>query len=324
MSTKIYNGYKIKAQSLDEAIEKLYALKEKAEVEVEKQALENILSKAMVLYEEHCFLCINNNTEALAKREKEMSKNALSNALSQDLDKISKNEDVDKEISLNLIIYPHKFTENNQSFYLFQEYTLGCNALHDWVKNNLSEVEEYMYFNNTDRPDEVSDLEWEQRYENWNTVTTGAGKTGIPKIDGLGLFLGEQKLPYFFKPKNHEDQIPEIIEKLNTRLTLEKRVREYLRNFIVSFMIKEEIRRLKNEGLEDKDINHQVGSIYVDACENYREGNYHEHLKVIKTELEKDLRKALKNFITLEDLQKPFIDVKSEIEARLSNNRYQP
>lgn len=324
MSTKIYNGYKINAQSLDEAIEKLYALKEKAEKAVEQQAMQDILTKAMVLYEEHCFLCIGKDTEKLAKREKEMSRNALFHASSKDLEKIMNDSDADKEISLNLILYPHKFTENKQSFYLFQEYTMGCTTLRDWIKDNLSGVEEYMYFNNTDRPDEISEQEWDQRSENWNKVTTGKNKIGIPKIDGLGLFLAEEKLPYYFRPKDHETEVQDIMVKLNDKLTMEKRVREYLRNFVVNFMLAEEVMRLRHEGLEDKEINQQIGSLYIDACENYRDGNYHEHLQVMKAELEKDLRKGLKNFITLEDLQKPFTEVKSEIEARLNSNRYQP
>lgn len=43
----------------------------------------------------------------------------------------------------------------------------------DWLKQfkDLPWVEEYAYWNNTDRPDEVTDEEWEAREKAWNEVT---------------------------------------------------------------------------------------------------------------------------------------------------------
>lgn len=319
MSTKIYNGYRIKAQSLDEAIEKLFLQKPQALQDIEKKAMEDFLVKVLTVYEDHTLRCIRQNPEELENFKKEEQNNALFNASSREMEKIWNKEDVDTEIALNIVLYPQKCYENGQSFYLFTEYTPGGN-FSGWLESHMSEVEEYAYFNNTDKPDELTDEQWGKRHDDWALALLGEGKTGVPKIEGLSVVIAEKKLPYYFHVKEKGQEATEILAKIAEKMPLEKRIRNYVKNFATNLILREKINQMKEEGIEEKEINNCIFSLVSDAQDEYREGNYNEYFKIQTIEMEKNIRKGLKAHITLEDLQKPFFEISAEIQTRLNSN----
>jgi hypothetical protein len=53
-------------------------------------------------------------------------------------------------------------------------------------------IETYPYWNNTDKPDNISEAEWEQRGKDWNNALPGSG---IPSKNGLSFELVGEFLP---------------------------------------------------------------------------------------------------------------------------------
>lgn len=53
---------------------------------------------------------------------------------------------------------------------------------HEMTSAFLKEVHDYGYWNNTDRPESISELEWKQREKDWDVVLPGIG---IPSENGL-------------------------------------------------------------------------------------------------------------------------------------------
>lgn len=86
--------------------------------------------------------------------------------------------DVDFDFNVSLLPLPDKtllipFGENAKCRKIFQKYT-----------------QEYGYWNNCDKPDEISDEEWEQRRHDWDLVLPGIG---IPKENGPVRYLVDSK-----------------------------------------------------------------------------------------------------------------------------------
>lgn len=55
-------------------------------------------------------------------------------------------------------------------------------------------VEEYMYFDNSDRPDRVTEQDWQQRADDWNNAVLDSA-TGVPSLNGFTVQLVEEGIP---------------------------------------------------------------------------------------------------------------------------------
>ena len=82
-------------------------------------------------------------------------------------------------------------------------------TLHDsWYQRLLENkgVSEYSYWDNADKPDNLSDEEWESRRKEWRTVLP---ENGIPAMHGFTIDVTDPRDPILFK-----DPIMEALEKL--------------------------------------------------------------------------------------------------------------
>ncbi len=215
MSTKIFNGYKIKAQNLDEAIQTMMDSKKKIEEAYERHIIEEEVVCAISIIieqikESHNLLDgvvsqsiideINATNDAKEKQIKEavgsdsidLKKNAFTaagNILADKSEAIYRSKN--NEFDVRVILYPPKFEIDSANHYLFTLY-----APHNLDKIFLSStphVSEYGYWNNTDPLDGVSDEEWEIRGNNWDR----AMPSSMPVLDGFqAQFTDAVNAPY--------------------------------------------------------------------------------------------------------------------------------
>ena len=91
--------------------------------------------------------------------------------------------------------------------------------------NNLLKlpyIKEYGYWNNTDKPDELTEEEWDQRRSDWNEVLdrsfffTGSGiSIELPETKTRTFLMPDEKLINVF---NTEENLNSIREKISTRI----------------------------------------------------------------------------------------------------------
>ena len=109
--------------------------------------------------------------------------------------------DVDFDFNVSLLPLPDKtllipFGENVKCQKIFKKYT-----------------QEYGYWNNCDKPDEISDEEWEQRRHDWDIVLPGVG---VPKENGPVRYLVDSKNIVKYIPL--EEIKKDITDEMNSKI----------------------------------------------------------------------------------------------------------
>lgn len=325
MSTKIYNGYKIQAQSLDEVISVLYSLKPEAVTQAQKDLLKTELNIAIDIYDE---TIINNtfnkkeekeessqqeNSEKEKKKFKpNMERSAIINGHSKVvnhvIDRENRYNDDESYINLNITVFPESVMIKKQKYYLFCMY--GDQSLEKWMDTKLAQckMSEYGYWDNTDPMEDVTDAQWRLREKHWNKVLVGNDKTGIPAIEGIGIVLAKENKLYLRLSEEKEQQyMQEILDSNPNMLSVESRMREHWDMYMLSTIMD---RLIKNQPTPKKD----------DLMQNALD-NYHEARKIIREnkftqedsdffeKVKDNFSKSLKPDLTLNDLNIPLKDV---------------
>jgi hypothetical protein len=314
MSTKIYNGYKIEAVSLEEAINKLSSLKKETVRRVIKECLVVV---ATTYYDQFTIENANFKKDSNAEEEKNEDKaykvkperSALSNAYSRNMDILlnvkTKIEDTYEEVSL--CVFPEPIIiEGNKNYLL----TLYANRpLENWLVEKWESlgVQEYAYWNNSDIPEELTDEQWDERGQHWDLVLTGKNKTGTPAVDGLTMFLAKEHKMIYSREDGIDDILQEIISEQPRMHNNATRVDSYMDNYKRKAIYK----RLVKEN-PDKDplkLASDVGAILFNKKVTQDEINNF-------IEKEKEFVKVLKNEITLEDLKIPLNQISQNIATK--------
>lgn len=177
MSTKIYNAYKLsKFKSLDEIFHAFQTLRPGLNALIERNMSSNYAKIAMGAISESI---IHPDDEAIQKK----AKSPLTYALRDDTDYA----EIYPKPTLTLVVYPF------EGEYYMTCYT-ACIELQDEVVD-FFEADNFEYWNNTDRPDELTEEEWEERSEIWDAILEDPRpnhngvvfeldpKNGIPNVD---------------------------------------------------------------------------------------------------------------------------------------------
>lgn len=224
MSTKIYNGYRVYASSLDEAINELKKPKKIISSLIIEEAFVELLKDSKVLLDNE----ILKHTLFSSENEKpEEDENNLGSPLgiiyNRNLDALNSN---DENIEVTNVIYPESLIdEMGRTYYLFTHY-----ALEKFSKiyfENLKNVQEYGYWNNTDAPEGMSDFQWNTRSDDWDKVLLNEG--GIPAEVGLTQVVARTSKKYL----HHDRKIFEqYLSKNKDLFSIEKRVKFYVETFM--------------------------------------------------------------------------------------------
>lgn len=161
MSTKIFNGWRMPDTTLDEAVKKIQGFRrlisEQADA-LAAQKLAHLMTNAIDLkarraasgkpLSEHHFHNVDQIWQEILQRQAKIKET------------MGRDPDVDFEVTMN--IYP---MNGSVLGVIYSEQQDWENA---WFA--IDGVEHYGYWNNTDRPDEVSEEEWQQRERDWDSV----------------------------------------------------------------------------------------------------------------------------------------------------------
>ena len=154
MSTKIYDGYRIKnltIQNFKETYSSICSY-------IEKESKKNIMLHLSKMYYEVADNIYNCNPENVLNVVKKELEHEVEN-----LKEGSRSPELDKDIGFYMKEY-----KGDLYLYLFYEDSDIKNKLLDKLKG----IEDFGYWNNTDKPEEISDSHWEKRKKIWNELLT--------------------------------------------------------------------------------------------------------------------------------------------------------
>ena len=329
MSTVITNGYKVYATSLDEAIKILKTnSKEVKDFLVEKSALRfikmatlfhdiNVLKNTVIpdfTYEEKDFVL------------EKFDRSSLSEAFMKDTDnkEYSLFYEEDENYECKCFIYPEKLKSKKGGFYLFNaiQPRRGSSEEMEIAFKNIPQIEEYNYWNNTDRPENITQAQWNKRYNDWEIVSLS--KTGYYDQDGLGLCLGATPIRNPFIKNNLDKYVPKFLE----NNPIEKRLSSLINNHLIEVIFQEEVEKLPEEDKKSR-INSLVMSIMRKVQKNeiseeklaFKNQSLEDALNVIEEISPEILMMNLSSVIEKSKLQfelnKKTIENKSKVKSKI-------
>lgn len=324
MSTKIYNAFKIKANSLDEVIQLFFSKKEDITQDIEEQILKDILKEMINNFDR--FSLAGHN---LIKEDGEKNKlNYETTVHSMIMDKFwdrNKKEDSDKDdnIESSFILYPQSIDYFGEKSYLMQVFIE--NKIIDILQEKYFKewkISEYDYWNNTDQPDTITDYEWNLRKNHWKNIDR-------PLFAGMSItFVKANKYEIYmnYGYSYKKEQVKTIISSLNKEFNLEKRIEKnvfavkeeiaYKENYD-KFIISNNLENVVHEKLVDAIMSKGMG-VYMDSIRQAKDNKFNEDQLAIIKEKENLIKLLLKEEIVVEDFQMKGEDIKNLAQSKLT------
>lgn len=195
MSTKIYNAFRIKADSLDEAYQFLKNVSKPIVQSTEKAIAAKNLEEAIDTY----FELIQGNKDFYDSDSQKniafsdyLNRTPLSLFRSMELDRNSKDKKtkLEENHDASAVLYSEKV--GNKTYYLCQFFG-SSEALNIFKKH--PQLTDFNYWNNTDKEDNVSAKDWNTRKRVWDKIfkeSSVPNETGLvlTYVDARRLFLG--------------------------------------------------------------------------------------------------------------------------------------
>ena len=190
MSTKIYNGKIIKNMSVFELNEFRKALRKEMIPVAQEQyykMMAHIMQTAYVMHVTGVNICKysvelreHDGTPIDIKRIGRKAADDLVTKTSNAVFTYDSEDDADYDV--NVCVFP---LENK----MLAIYYAHNDELYSILKANPA-FSDYGYWNNTDKPDDVSEEEWEQRKIDWDNALPGCG---VPRVAGITLDIISSK-----------------------------------------------------------------------------------------------------------------------------------
>lgn len=167
MSIKIYNGYKINSNNLKEIFDLLIKVRDDLRISTREYLNNRVIYKAysildnISLYGEDCI-----GANLCGEDIKDLTLSEISfkfcNSFFKQGDTYKQCFNYIIDLNSSLVVVP-----TNKEYSLL----LGYIPMDlEFELANYSLIEEYCYFDNADRPDEITEEEWETRKEDWDTI----------------------------------------------------------------------------------------------------------------------------------------------------------
>lgn len=157
MSTKIYNGYRLRTGTIADLNALLRGF--------QAAALAASRDRMAALCARYAVRCFDKQTIGMMDADKSPASEAFWHVMERQ-DNVRKTDRRDPEVDLEcmLSLFPH-----GEHVYV----TLGSEQdIYEKLWEAVPGVEPYPYWNNTDRPSHVSEAEWEERGANWSAATS--------------------------------------------------------------------------------------------------------------------------------------------------------
>lgn len=247
MSTKIYDGYRIKNLTEKEFIEKYEYLKNIVEKEA-KISIQKEIAKIFYNALDNGYGRAEDDITVLDYVKEEI-KEAI-----EDLEKGFRAPNLDKDIGFSLKEY-----QGDLYLYLFSEDSTITKLLLEKIEN----IEEFGYWNNTDKPDNVSEAHWEKRKKIWNTLLTSYSfdKSGFSSFYFFKSLDFLKNIDYaydIFENIDFEERKKEYVEFKTIILVDNKKNGNTTETFKMSTFLKSrnEVKDGKHKELEEKVAKH--------------------------------------------------------------------
>lgn len=293
MSTKIYNGYRIsKPTTLKSILKWCKQSKKIACKELNKKAKNDYIELATDILDKSFYYNKDQLNHYLKQKYliDDLKYGLAPFTMLEIAEKYEKKEErifskYDYKVEICLLnAEKYLLVIGNNKFNLFPHYDDHDNIVPGLLRN----VEYYGYWNNTDRPDNISEEEWNLRGELWDIALP----TGIPSKDGLAYtIIDSTDINFFFKKQSYKSHITyEDRIKINT-------------NIILNTIFNEKCK-------------HKLSS--ASESDNLHNNNYYSFLKQSESNgLTERIEKMLKR-----KLPKSYDNILNNIEFKIINNRY--
>lgn len=237
MSTKIFNGYMLPNMSLKNLDAFVKKARKKMLEAHNEMGEEMTIKKAVRFLDMHCIYG--------AEKFEDVSQDGMKfrdtyspylwayfglNEKAQKAEQSDRRTDSDYDFKSNLCLFPIRGKILAMFFSQHQRFTD--------VWNSFDEVSEYNYWNNTDKPDELTDEQWERRRKDWDTALPGIG---IPSENGF-IIEFTKGFPSLFDMKLKENAHKYID-------SLEKRATDYARQMVFGERYEQNTKGLNEEPL---------------------------------------------------------------------------
>jgi hypothetical protein len=169
MSTKIYKGFKLETDSFQEALQIINAFRPCVAKQAE-DLMDKFIDNAKAAYKGESMHIADIKIDCF---------DLWTNLRDKMKEKGFKNPSVDTDF--NIVLIPTK------GFLLGIVYTAHNEWYDAWCKRNG--VQEYSYWNNSDKPDEISEEDWKKREEDWDVLDYGPTSMqgfSIELVDPMG------------------------------------------------------------------------------------------------------------------------------------------
>lgn len=277
MSTKIYDGLRIKNAKEEEVIAKLDILKPLFKEVLRKTIAKKISSEYFNMVDN----VFNNDNPQLPF-------DYAQNIFKKEMESI-KNDKRSIMFQHDFVIYVKQYKSDVYLYPFYRE----LNDL-NILMEKIPELEDFGYWDNTDKPEEISESHWKKREKIWNTINN---KYTFEESDFKKISLNNIK-DFENVNFNYELFVPK---------TKEKRLDIALKNIYISVIYKELIKGKKQE-----EITH---SMYMEALDHYLEESTRNEdlLNEIKIHLATNINEVNEsNFLNIK--ARPFKKFKTEIK----------
>lgn len=261
MNTKIYDGYRIKNITIEEFKTKYSYLLDY----IKEKSVKNIYLYLSSKYYENLDNVYNTKPENVLEMIKKEIKDEC-----EELASGRRSLDFDKDIGFFMKEY-----KGDLYLYMFYE----DSKVKKILLNKIENIEDFSYWNNTDKPDEVSESHWDKRSKIWNELLTSYSfdKSGF---ETFYFFHSEDFL------KNIQFEFEDLVE-----IPIEERSENYAFRQTVTIVDN------KNNG---KNVETFKMSTYMKSERSVKEGEYEElKNKIKKCFLENKIQVNKENFSTL-------------------------
>lgn len=181
MSTKIYNGYKLPLLNLQELMEWLYKFRDAIREKADELYATKMATIATTLVDSYA---LGQTKMSKELRKISLDKNKISPSFAafkiienaREEIKKTKRRNPEFDFECNIVLIP---TKDKILIQLFSEQNAFARILKDLG------AAEYPYWNNCDRPDDVTQEDWDLRGEEWDVALSAGSNLYIPALAGI-------------------------------------------------------------------------------------------------------------------------------------------